>query len=121
MWRKRRQDLAAWFGKWSRRYPIVPLGGGLHRRDLSFYCLPRQHHQNEVDDMLERLTEEIKRRTLIVRIFPNRRLSGDVARLDTYRGQMVSARLRSSCPRAVIASSSHVSCWLSVSNSERVQ
>ena len=39
---------------------------------LSFYQLPRQHHKNlKSTHMLERLNEEIKRRTLVVRIFPN--------------------------------------------------
>ena len=39
---------------------------------LSFYQLPRQHHKNlKSTNMLERLHEEIKRRTLVVRIFPN--------------------------------------------------
>src|SRR5437764_5622528 len=39
---------------------------------LSFYRLPRQHHKNlKSTNRLERLMEEIKRRTLVVRIFPN--------------------------------------------------
>lgn len=40
---------------------------------LSFYQLPRQHHKNlKSTNMLERLNEEIiRRRTLVVRIFPN--------------------------------------------------
>ena len=39
---------------------------------LSFYRLPRQHHKHlKSSNMLERLNEEIKRRTLVVRIFPN--------------------------------------------------
>ena len=39
---------------------------------LSFYRLPRQHHKNmKSTNMLKRLMEEIKRRTLVVRIFPN--------------------------------------------------
>jgi hypothetical protein len=39
---------------------------------FSFYRLPRQHHKNlKSTNMLERLMEEIKRRTLVVRIFPN--------------------------------------------------
>jgi putative transposase len=34
--------------------------------------LPKQHHKNlKSTNMLERLMEEIKRRTLVVRIFPN--------------------------------------------------
>lgn len=39
---------------------------------LTFYSLPRQHHKHlESTNMLERLNEEIKRRTHVVRIFPN--------------------------------------------------
>jgi hypothetical protein len=39
---------------------------------FSFYRLPRQHHKNlKSTNMLERLMEELKRRTLVVRIFPN--------------------------------------------------
>jgi putative transposase len=39
---------------------------------LTFYRLPREHHKHmKSTNMLERLNEEIKRRTHIVRIFPN--------------------------------------------------
>ena len=39
---------------------------------FSFYRLPRQHHKNlKSTNMLERFMEEIKRRTLLVRIFPD--------------------------------------------------
>jgi putative transposase len=39
---------------------------------LSFYRLPREHHKHlKSTNMLERLMEELKRRTLVVRIFPN--------------------------------------------------
>ena len=40
---------------------------------LSFYRIPRQHHkQMKLIKLLERLNEEIKLRTHVVRIFPNR-------------------------------------------------
>jgi putative transposase len=38
----------------------------------TFYRLPRQHHKHlKSTNMLERLNQELKRRTLVVRIFPN--------------------------------------------------
>ena len=39
---------------------------------LNFYRLARQHHKHlKSTNVLERLNEEIKRRTRVVRIFPN--------------------------------------------------
>ncbi len=39
---------------------------------VSLYRFPRQHHKHlKSTNMLERLNEEIERRTLVVRIFPN--------------------------------------------------
>jgi hypothetical protein len=39
---------------------------------LSFYRLPRAHHKHlKSTNMLERLNEEIRRRTRVVRIFSN--------------------------------------------------
>jgi putative transposase len=68
-----RRDLAAWLLKWGSRYPKLCAWVEENIEEtLSFYRLPQQHHKNmKSTNMLERLMEEIKRRTLVVRIFPN--------------------------------------------------
>jgi transposase-like protein len=67
------QDLAAWIGKWQGKYPkLVDWVEGSIGETLTFYRLPRSHHKHlKSTNMLERLNEEIKRRTRVVRIFPN--------------------------------------------------
>jgi putative transposase len=68
-----RADLAAWLKKWSPRYE--KLTGWVEENieeTFTYYRLPRQHHKHmKSTNMLERLNEEIKRRTHVVRIFPN--------------------------------------------------
>jgi len=68
-----RQDLTAWLLKWGKRYAkLCSWVEENIEETLSFYRLPRQHHKNlKSTNMLERLMEELKRRTLVVRIFPN--------------------------------------------------
>lgn len=68
-----RADLAAWIGKWQAKYPrLVAWVEDNIEETLTFYRLPRQHHKHlKSTNMLERLNEEIKRRTRVVRIFPN--------------------------------------------------
>jgi transposase-like protein len=68
-----RQDLAAWIAKWATRYPkLVGWVEETIEETLTFYRLPRKHHKHlKSTNMLERLNEEIKRRTRVVRIFPN--------------------------------------------------
>jgi putative transposase len=68
-----RQDLAAWLAKWGKRYAkLCAWVEDNIEETFGFYRLPRQHHKNlKSTNMLERLMEEIKRRTLVVRIFPN--------------------------------------------------
>jgi len=68
-----RRDLAAWLAKWQAKYPkLTSWAEDNIEETLTFYRLPRQHHKHmKSTNMLERLNEEIKRRTHVVRIFPN--------------------------------------------------
>ncbi|NBJ13117.1 IS256 family transposase [Microvirga arsenatis] len=68
-----RRDLAAWIAKWEGRYPrLIAWAEETIEETLTFYRLPRQHHKHlKSTNMLERLNEEIRRRTYVVRIFPN--------------------------------------------------
>lgn len=67
------RDLAAWITKWAGKYPkLVDWVESNIGQTLTFYRLPRAHHKHlKSTNMLERLNEEIKRRTRVVRIFPN--------------------------------------------------
>lgn len=66
-------DLQAWLKRWEKRYPkLTDWVESNIGETLTFYRLPRQHHKHmKSTNMLERLNEEIKRRTRVVRIFPN--------------------------------------------------
>ncbi len=67
------QDLQAWLKRWEKRY--AKLTDWVEENigeTLNFYRLPRHHHKHlKSTNMLERLNEEVKRRTRVVRIFPN--------------------------------------------------
>ena len=67
------RDLQAWLQKWQQKYPkLCDWVDENIQETLSFYKLPLPHHKHlKSTNMLERLNEEIKRRTLVVRIFPN--------------------------------------------------
>ena len=68
-----RRDLAAWLRKWQGKYAkLCDWVEANIEETLTFYRLPRQHHKHlKSTNMLERLNEEIKRRTQVVRVFPN--------------------------------------------------
>jgi putative transposase len=68
-----RRDLAGWIAKWQAKYPkLCTWAEDNIEETLTFYKLPQQHHKHmKSTNMLERLNEEIKRRTHVVRIFPN--------------------------------------------------
>jgi putative transposase len=68
-----RRDLAQWLAKWQAKYP--KLTGWVEdniEETLTYYRLPLAHHKHmKSTNMLERLNQEIKRRSHVVRIFPN--------------------------------------------------
>lgn len=68
-----RRDIAAWLGKWQVKYPKLCAWVEENIEEtLSYYRLPLAHHKHmKSTNMLERLNQEIKRRTHVVRIFPN--------------------------------------------------
>lgn len=68
-----RQDLARWLAKWQGKYPkLCDWVEDNVEETLTYYRLPRQHHKHmKSTNMLERLNQELKRRTHVVRIFPN--------------------------------------------------
>ena len=68
-----RQDLGAWLSKWQGKYSrLCDWVEENIDETFTFYRLPRQHHKHmKSTNMLERLNEEIRRRTRVVRIFPN--------------------------------------------------
>ena len=69
-----RRDLAAWLAKWSGKHARLCAWVEENIEEtLSYYRLPLAHHKHmKSTNMLERLNQEIKRRTLVVRIFPDR-------------------------------------------------
>jgi putative transposase len=68
-----RRDLSSWLLKWQDKYAkLCDWVETNIEETLTFYRLPPQHHKHlKSTNMLERLNEEIKRRTHVVRIFPN--------------------------------------------------
>jgi putative transposase len=68
-----RQHLTAWLSKWQGRYgKLCDWVEANIEETFSFCRLPRQHHKHpKSTNCLERAYEEIKRRTHVVRIFPN--------------------------------------------------
>jgi len=68
-----RRDIAAWLSKWQAKYP--KLCGWVEdniEETLTYYRLPLAHHKHmKSTNMLERLNQEIKRRTHVVRVFPS--------------------------------------------------
>jgi putative transposase len=68
-----REDLGKWLNKWQAKYAkLCDWVEANIEETFTFYRLPAEHHKHlKSTNMLERINEEIKRRTLVVRIFPN--------------------------------------------------
>lgn len=67
------EDLKIWFKKWGAKYPkLCTWVEDNIGETLSFYHLPHQHHKRtKSTNLLERVNQEIKRRSQVIRIFPN--------------------------------------------------
>ena len=68
-----RRDIAQWLSKWQGKYPkLCDWAEDNIEETLTYYRLPLAHHKHmKSTNMLKRLNQEIKRRTHVVRIFPN--------------------------------------------------
>jgi putative transposase len=68
-----RLHLRAWLERWTAKYPRLCawVEEGIEET-WTFYRQPREHHKHlKSTNLLERLNQELKRRTHVVRIFPN--------------------------------------------------
>jgi len=79
-WRYEQQDveearrgLRAWVEKWGVQYPkLVEWVEANIEETWTFYRLPRTHHKHlKSTNVLERMNQELKRCTLVMRIFPS--------------------------------------------------
>jgi putative transposase len=68
-----RRDLKQWLEKWVAKYPKLCAWVETNIEETwTFYRLPVTHHKHmKSTNLLERFNQEIKRRTLVVRIFPD--------------------------------------------------
>jgi putative transposase len=68
-----RRDLSTWLVKWAVKYPKLCDGVEQNIEETwTFYRFPKEHRKHlKSTNLLERLNEEIRRRTYVVRIFPN--------------------------------------------------
>lgn len=68
-----RLHLRAWLERWAAKYPkLCAWVEEAIEETWTFYRQPREHHKHiKSTNLLERLNQELKRRTHVVRIFPN--------------------------------------------------
>ena len=68
-----RRDIAAWLAKWQAKHAkLCDWVEENIEETLTYYRLPLAHHKHmKSTNMLERFNQELKRRTHVVRIFPN--------------------------------------------------
>jgi putative transposase len=68
-----RRDLSAWLLKWQDKHAKLCTWVEANVEETwTFYRLPKEHHKHlKSTNVLERLNQELKRRTLLVRVFPN--------------------------------------------------
>lgn len=68
-----RRDIGQWLAKWQTKYPkLCNWVEENIEETLTYYRLPLPHHKHmKSTNMLERLNQELKRRTHVVRIFPS--------------------------------------------------
>ena len=92
-----RDELAAWQAKWEGTYPkLVEWVDANIGETLTCYALPKMHRKRmRTTNTLERMNQEIRRRTRIVRVFPNeescRRLAGAVS-VEIHEGWLAGNR-----------------------------
>jgi putative transposase len=68
-----RSDLASWLKRWQEKYPkLCDWVEENIEETFAVYRLPVGHHKHlRSTNLLERFNEEIRRRTYVVRVFPN--------------------------------------------------
>ena len=66
-------DISSWLKKWQGQYPkLCDWVEENIEETLTFFRLPPAHHKHmRSSNLLERFNEEIRRRTYVVRVFPN--------------------------------------------------
>jgi transposase-like protein len=66
-------DIASWLKKWQSQIPkLCDWVEDNIEETLTFFRLPQAHHKHmRSTNLLERFNEEIRRRTYVVRVFPN--------------------------------------------------